>query len=340
MRRKGPKMSDASTQESPLQRKLAEVFRVPSAAAAMQVACAALLRESGIVSAPVPLKPLWQRLGMQRVSKNVGGEGTLRLHGNTLEIWVDPDLAHWRRARFTVAHEISHGILLRALGSAALPRDDASNQILENLCNLGAAELLMPSWLVRRSILDKGLTSAALRSMYDLFLVSYTALLRRISDVLPSSAVYFWKVFRRTEQEETALRIVSSSVRYGAPLWLPRGCTVRHTSPDIVSAVVTDHRFAFAERLSISRGSASQTCLAIAGQPMLIPIVHGVQLPLFAGRRIPDETKAPFDAFLLVSLRDLAVGSRIWLRLEESIRAEACQAYYREAARDEDICGR
>lgn len=127
----------------------------PTPTSAVRAACRQLLRECGIEAPPVPLKPLFDRLGVKIISnRRFHGDGLLRQGGSGFEAWIDP-MRGWRRNRFTLAHELMHVLLLRSVkdvrASLGLGSQGA-HDLIEQLCNQGAAELLLPRAMFERDL--------------------------------------------------------------------------------------------------------------------------------------------------------------------------------------------
>lgn len=90
-----------------------------------------------------------------------------------------------RRVRFTAAHEVGHFVLreavTREMPMARFGEDDRTEEVL---CNLFAAELLMPAELVRqRTGEGTKVTPQSVLDMASTFDVSLQAMCRRLSDV-------------------------------------------------------------------------------------------------------------------------------------------------------------
>jgi hypothetical protein len=79
---------------------------------------------------------------MHRSHDQMLGEGELRLDGDRWIAYI-PDSQPRRRARFALAHELGHAALY-----AVDPKLDQCGPGVERICNLFAAELLMPEKLV------------------------------------------------------------------------------------------------------------------------------------------------------------------------------------------------
>jgi Zn-dependent peptidase ImmA (M78 family) len=130
-------------------------MNAPSAAERRAIA---VLKDSGVSEAPVPVERIARRLGAQITYESFEGEisGMLYRNRGTTVIGVNSRHAPTRQ-RFTVAHEIGH--LLIHKGQPVFIdrfvrvnwRNGESNRE-EVQANAFAAELLMPRALVRKAI--------------------------------------------------------------------------------------------------------------------------------------------------------------------------------------------
>ena len=311
-------MSLSTTGPSRALRAFTAAYQAPSPEAAMRIACRRLLQDYGITTPPVPLKRLCRRLGIRVVPRKTLGNATLRETPSGLEIWYNPDKRRWRRGRFTIAHEIAHVLVM----AAAHGTQASDYHEIERLCDFGAAELLMPTQAMQEALATHGVSPTGLRAMYDLFLVSYESLLFRIADILPSSAMILWQRHARTPSEPIALRVRTCYQRYRsnrlAP-WLPKGCTTKHISPDIVTDLGNTDASIYVDELVLVLSGRHQRCRAV-GTVLPRPRTHEQQLPLFERMPIADEPAPGIDAVLLVGAREMTERDYIWERLALSSR--------------------
>ena len=310
---------------SPRLQSFCALHGVPDPESAMRIACRTLLAECGVTAPPVPLNPLLDYLKMRKVRRATLGSATLRLRENAFEVWISGDASRWRRERFTVAHEIAHVLLL--IGSSddregIAPDQEGSreHEEIERLCNLGAAEILMPSRLVLDALLESGLSAVSLQRMYDRFLVSFETLLFRLAEALPSSAVILWRKYARHASEPVTLRVRTSYQRYrqaaSAP-WLPKDLTAhKHLRPDIVTAAFDQQASVFSRNLIIELNQRVDMCLGVA---TVLPQPRRIrsQMPLFEGRRVLDEAVSNADVVLLICKRSLQSNPSVWDSIEE-----------------------
>jgi len=95
------------------------------------------------------------------------------------------------RKNFTCAHEVVHTFFYEAAPSLkALNNHDAEEEIL---CNLGAAELLMPAWSFRKIVADFELGASSVVKISELFETSVTSTVVRLNDLgIWGAKFIFW----------------------------------------------------------------------------------------------------------------------------------------------------
>jgi hypothetical protein len=293
----------------------------------MRIACRTLITECGIHAPPVPLRTLFNRLGIRIVRRDTPGAATLRAKAGGLEVWLGTDAARWRRERFTLAHELAHVLLLSGSNQhVSDPRngiDSGEYEEYERLCNLGAAELLMPSAFVLEAVGQVGVSAGGLQRLYDSFLVSYESLLYRLAEVLPSSAVILWRKYARHGSEPTTLRVLTSYQRYrssrSAP-WLPKGTTAqKHIRPDIVTQALEKETAIFSPNLTLGLARREEQCFGVA-TVLPQPRSLAVQMPLFDGHRVLDESALNIHVVLLIGQQSMHSNATLWKTIQELIQ--------------------
>jgi hypothetical protein len=278
---------------SPLDTFAAE-WGYPSPRAAMRAACMDLLSATGQDAGPIALQPMLARLGARREDARLRTRGRLEVAGDGWRVLVRTGTP-WRTARFTVAHEIGHILLYSTLAH----KPDAVRALgherhwaeVERLCDYCAAELLMPQHHVAAFARRVGVAPAGLRALYDKFLVSWEATLRRTAGVFGASLV-LWQRYRRHPGERETLRVLVPTT--DRTMWLPPGLTARHLRPDVVATADGDG-FAHAERCVLALGERTPRRAAIAATSIVAareavaspPTLDGVPAP-------PDPPRLPF----------------------------------------------
>jgi hypothetical protein len=218
----------------PMQR-FAEALGADEPRDAMREACAALRLKGGQVEPPIGLKAIRLHLRAIERLEPMRARGLMTTTSTGFEIRVS-DVSGWRRARFTVAHEIAHIVMLQALADdpAAFNAlfDDEYLPSIEWLCNWGAQELLIPSEDLLARLLEHGFTPDGLRALYLRYQVSWDMLLIAIAETLGAS-VTVWSYGVRPDDGDMA-RVVQTYGDWGRSIWLPRGLSTGSLSSDIV----------------------------------------------------------------------------------------------------------
>ncbi|WP_175037896.1 ImmA/IrrE family metallo-endopeptidase [Burkholderia contaminans] len=157
----------------------------------------ALLRDNGVVSAPVPVDRLAESLGAKVVFNNFNDEisGLLLRTESSLIIGVAKEQPPARQ-RFTIAHEIGH-ILLHNFSDVHIDKNFAvmfrsaesstAQDILEIEANTFAAELLMPESFIERELSNAVLDvedDEQLRRLAKKYQVSAQAMTYRLHNLM------------------------------------------------------------------------------------------------------------------------------------------------------------
>lgn len=210
--------------------------------AAVRRACSAVLLETNALPPPIRLAPMARHLGARiRYEDNlkVGAEeASLKIVDERLILWVsrssfeNPNFR--QRARFSIAHEIGHLILYKILGPEFLEHTEADHSsftMTERLCDFAASHILMPRDYLSEALRARDLSERAVRDISKLFDVSFTSLLKAVSDLVPKGAIVEWRKYRRHGGEHLAWRVWNTytpSNSKGLESWLPKGCTLKH----------------------------------------------------------------------------------------------------------------
>lgn len=320
-----------SNQISPALEQFTNKFNAPSPEAAMRLACQKLLDLDEAGEPPIALKPLMRYLGVvslkRRNFSNTLVSGLKTTHYG-LEISIQEATA-WRRTRFSWAHEIAHIVLAYSLNDpklvASLQEDETTYNHVEDLCNLGAGELLMPYNYVKEALIKYGFTPDGLSFLYDKCLVSKRALAYRISQIIPSSGIIIWGQYSRKDSDPVVMRVVNSypySNNVHRP-WIPANATAKkHLFPNIVLEAFESQRSIYCENVEILSGNKKINCVGIA-----TPILkHNRMQPSFEHMLVFDEDDSskknngvePLDVMLLAVPQHLVSTVRIWAKLKEN----------------------
>ena len=125
---------------------------------------------------PTDLEALGDWLGVARREEDIGGAGQLRKNGNGYEIVYSPAQSNGRQ-RFTIAHELAHFILIQELKYTP-----PSTKQVERLCDMIAAEILLPETHLRAAFPDRWTVGSIFALARD-FQTSVTATARRCADL-------------------------------------------------------------------------------------------------------------------------------------------------------------
>lgn len=296
--------------------------------AAVKGACLYLLKTCGVTQPPIPLKPLLAALDISfSWSKSSShwrpGHSTASLKPvkGQLTVFIHETLArsNWRRSRFSVAHEIVHALIIRMLGDSKLiatldETDDAYND-LERICNVGAAELLMPSTMMRKSVRELGVSPTGLLTLYDRFLVSREAMIWRIASVTPHASIIRWRQYARKVGENNCFRVVSCYPPYergSVRPWLPEGATTKHLNSDLVERVARQKAPECVDDLEVELSGKVWRCEAAA---TFFPARKGnAEQPQFEGYPVPDEKASLWGTDILVfaAKKQMSNSRKLW----------------------------
>nr|3DTI_A Chain A, IRRE protein [Deinococcus deserti]3DTK_A Chain A, IRRE PROTEIN [Deinococcus deserti] len=205
------------------------------------------------------------------------------------------------RQRFTLAHEISHALLL---GDDDLLSDlhdeyegDRLEQVIETLCNVGAAALLMPAELIDDLLTRFGPTGRALAELARRADVSATSALYALAERTAPPVIYAVCALSRQEDEGEGggakeLTVRASSASAGVKYSLSAGTPVPDDHP---AALALDTRLPLAQDSYVPFRSGRRMPAYVDAFPERQRVLVSFALP--AGRSEPDADKpeAPGD---------------------------------------------
>lgn len=269
----------------------------------MRLACEALRAECGETRAPIGLKPLLKHFNAAVTFRQMEVAGRLELAGGGFNVLVSR-YGSWRRHRFTIAHEIGHIIVLRAVAAEARmvrallrPTPELWRE-LERLCNIAAAEILMPRDEFSALFDSDSFSASGLRALYDRFFTSFAALLVRIADTAADRTVVVWKKFARHDDEATKWRVAACYAGRRAA-WLPKGLTSGHLSPDVVD-LVQHRRDEVRQSVALELSTYVEVFDGAVVPLEKIRQLSRDQLPIFNGHRVPDEPQLSSSLAMLL----------------------------------------
>lgn len=271
--------------------KLKDIYNTPDEKSAIKAVCRRILASLNLSNAPIPLKPICQRFNLRVTYNNVvkKEDSFLKLSPNGFEIEISKQ-KNWRRNRFTIAHELTHLIILNAIGAPVNSVDKKQHDEIERLCDIGASELLINEDELSKSLKEYGLSSEGLKALYDKFMVSYDALFLKLSEYLNAN-ILIWRNYARNESERKEYRVLRHFPKYknaNKTIWLPNGCTKKHVNPDPFKQVSDNQTFIF-DDFKILINDKITKCSALT---FVFPHSRniGTNLPIFDDLIITDET--------------------------------------------------
>lgn len=279
-------------------RLFAELAGTDDPGTAMDGAVASLLARHGGDVPPVGLRRLWEAFGADKTwTQDTGPHGRLDVVDGRYRIVVNRDQP-WRRQRFTVAHELGHVLLFEALKDdpQALREVRAAEhwRDVERLCDRAASRLLVPPGRLADDLAAGPPTAAALRGLYDRYMVSWPVLLRAVAEAGPSS-VSLWSRSRRHDGEPYAPRLSAAWSWPDGP-FLPRGMTCKHVTPDLITRC-------YASGVA-SAGHADVDVsgrVVVTGPAVALPWEAPPRTPEFQGMPVADGPARPWDVVLVVT---------------------------------------
>ncbi len=232
--------------EIPTER-LKHLFNTPDEKSAVKVICRQILASLNLTTAPIPLKPICKKFNLKVSYNSVTKkeDSFLKIAPNGFEIEISKQ-KNWRRNRFTIAHELTHLIIFNAINTPINSFDRKQHDEIEKLCDIGASELLINELELEKNLLDYGISSEGLKTIYDKFMVSYDALFLKLSEHLNAN-ILIWRSHARHENEKKEYRVYRHFPKYKfatKSTWLPNGCTTKHINPvpfdKVENTVVSD----------------------------------------------------------------------------------------------------
>jgi hypothetical protein len=159
------------------------------------------------VGVPIDLARLCECVGISVQWRLMIPEGVMAVESGRLTVYLQEnfidDSRMRTRQRFTWAHEICHALLYDDTGSGPKPMDGMpGGAALEQLCQQGAAHLLMPSESLESCRKDPIASITAFDALAARFDVSAEAMLRRLHEADGTVAAdYGIFLLRRVEDE-------------------------------------------------------------------------------------------------------------------------------------------
>jgi hypothetical protein len=164
-------------------RRLCEMAGVSDVKEAIPTVVGRLL--SGLACPPTDLIGLCTRLNVTGIDEdeNLPVVGELRRDGDGFRIFCASDQSHVRR-RFTIAHELAHAVI-----ESTGPRAPRIGSELERVCDLLAAEILMPAKAFGSALGNRPASGSTIRELSSRFQTSLSATAIRCSELRPISVL-------------------------------------------------------------------------------------------------------------------------------------------------------
>jgi hypothetical protein len=264
---------------------------------------------------PISLRPVCDALGVSVHWKNQPnllrrGNASLSVESGRLTIRVHtPNVSLWRYNRFLVGHELTHALIIQSLRNTELVQTlDATKKdynSLEQLCDLGAHELLMPSAEFRMLMSSHELGPDLIRLLHDRFLVTLASAADRLAYLTPRGALLRLRKHARSSEETIEWRVISSFPRYQYHSiwpWLPKGATLKHLPgvSDLDSLSLSDSIMTGRTKIQVSSRAWIGDYTAFA-QPH--PRTEQNKQPIFEHFIVPDEPE-PRHRDILLFIRE------------------------------------
>lgn len=282
--------------------RLKEIFNTPDEKSAVKVMCRQVLLSLNLSNPPIPLKPVCQKFNLKvNYTDSIRQEDSfLQLAPSGFQMEISK-LRSWRRNRFTIAHELTHLMLFKVLGSPLNSFARKQHDLIEQLCDIGASELLINDEELDKRLRLYGLNTEGLKTLYDCFMVSYDTLFTRLSDMFTCNIV-IWKNYARHRKEEQEYRIYRHFPIYKdsiKSIWLPNGCTVKHIGPVHFNEILSTRKTIALDNFQVMMNGKTTECKVI-----IFPFPHSRNLndtlPIFELLTIKDE--AVYDNCVIMLL--------------------------------------
>jgi len=282
--------------------RLKHIYHTPDERSAIRVMCRRVLTSLNLSDPPISLRPICKRFNLKVVYNNKAKkeDSQLKLVSNGFEIEISR-LKNWRRNRFTIAHELAHLIILRSVGTPEGKLSKEQYQRVETLCDIGASELLISEDVLKAQLLIHGLGSEGIKQLYDKFMVSYDALLLKLSEILNCN-IMVWRKYARHENEQKEFRVFKHfpKYRYAEKLtWLPNGCTAKHIVPTPFELYSSKNNVLVMRDFKILINDKMVSCGAISF-PLPSSRTLNNNLPIFDDLEVMDEAIYDDSHILLV----------------------------------------
>jgi Zn-dependent peptidase ImmA (M78 family) len=279
---------------------LCERVAIPEPKAAIVACSLALIETCGVVGPPLSPEHLGYARGIFRVDKkDLVFDACLipKDSGFIVEVCKFNPRA---RQRFSIAHEIAHTFFIEVMPELGLPKRDTGIRLhseynyFEHLCDIGAAELLMPGELFRRAAAEVAPGLTGILELANRFQASLNATARRLTALNLWSCMIVWSRFNEGAEDvahkpKLVLRTTSADT--------PEFRSVRTFWARQVSRCLRE-RGIVSENVCVTNEDIRMESLRVGGEviSVIIPAKRqprmSAQLPLFPSRSPTTRSKA------------------------------------------------
>jgi hypothetical protein len=192
--------------------------------AAMRLAVYELIASDGQGKPPINVERLASRCGIEKIVQDANIrhlKGVLVQTGDgTYEINLPIKILYYSK-RFTIAHEISHVLLRKAAGPSALRLLDEGKfrPLLERICNAGAAELLIPFYVVY-PVVEGGVDIGTLTDIGKSCQASLQTTAVQIAEVCERVCGYSCQFMLIEFSDNQDTRLLWQTRSYRLPIWI------------------------------------------------------------------------------------------------------------------------
>ncbi len=143
---------------------------------------------------PIDVEQLAEQLGVRCIEpREMFEEGRLERRGDDVRIYIRPDLSP-RRARFTIAHEVAHLLLVRSEAPLVAYRDRLQTDDEERLCDRIAASIVLPAPWVEQRFAHRSQNLSTVRHLAHTAQVSMAAATVRLTELCGwTSSLLRWR---------------------------------------------------------------------------------------------------------------------------------------------------
>jgi Zn-dependent peptidase ImmA (M78 family) len=289
----------------PLKR-FAEIYGVISPEEAMTEACHEIRQASGELFPPIGLSEILSILDIEQVNQN--GQGPFAtLSKNDSKFFIRKRRFNergWRKTRFSIAHEIGHVILIKALAEEEKflleLRNQANWKPIELLCHYAASEILVPRGDFINQVGHLAISDINFEFifyLYDRYKVSFEVILRKIMNQF-FDVLIFWK----EKKSKDGIEYFIHKVHWKEDFFVPKLLTARkHLFPNVFNFPATFDDCFYQEDTAIKFGKVEYSGISVSSIYPKRKKMKNIDQMMFKGFSIPDESPT-FNGFTLLKV--------------------------------------